>query len=497
MRVTDYILSIDQGTTSTRVLAIAPNQEILALHQIPLQQHYPNSGWVEHNASDIWNAVLSCLENVLQQMKERGTPLAIGITNQRETTVVWDHETGDPVYNAIVWQDRRTADMCDTLKSDTAFAQQVHQATGLLLDPYFSATKLVWLLDTDGGPKLRSKAEAGELCFGTIESYLTYRLTGCKTHVTDATNASRTMLCDIRAGTWSGAILNRLNIPRNLLPDIVDNIGHVGTIANGLPGSGLPITGLIGDQQSAAIGQGCLTPGSIKSTYGTGCFVLQNTGAEIVYSQNRLLSTIAFQTNGQIHYAVEGSIFNAGTVVQWLRDEMGLIKDAQETATIAASIDDTGGVYLIPAFTGIGAPYWDADARGIITGLTRNSGRAEIVRAGLESITYQTYDLLNALKLDGANQPDILRIDGGMAANDWLSQDLADICGITVERPKSVETTAIGAALCAGVGVGLWDNLSDATKTWQLDSQFSPQCGDDTRQNRLKGWNKAVQQCLS
>ncbi|GHF27935.1 glycerol kinase [Kordiimonas sediminis] len=494
----EILLAIDQGTTSTRVLAFDAEQlTVKAVHQIPLKQYYPSNGWVEHDAEEIWQATVTCLKTVLEQLSETtdsDTPTSIGITNQRETTVLWDRKTGHPVHKAIVWQDRRTASHCEELSKDTRLLKAVKEQTGLLLDPYFSATKIAWILDTH--PDLRQQAQNGDILFGNIESYILYRLTHGGSHKTDATNASRTMLCDIRQGTWSEDLLNVFDIPKTMMPEICDNTHNFGSISSGLPGAGLPIYGMVGDQQAAAIGQACTQKGSIKSTYGTGCFLLENTGQQLVYSQNRLLTTIAYQTVGIRSYALEGSIFNAGTVIQWLRDDLGILKSASESETIVSELGSTDGVYFVPAFTGMGAPHWDADARGMITGLTRDSKASHIIRAGLESVVYQTNDLISALIKDGASKPGIIRIDGGMAANDWFAQFLANICDVRVEVPRSLEATAIGAALCAGVGEGRWPTLADAAKTATMEKSFKPVMTNDERQNLLSGWHKAVARCL-
>ncbi|MCJ9428886.1 glycerol kinase GlpK [Kordiimonas marina] len=496
MADTGYILALDQGTTSTRALAFNAEHKVLAVAQRELKQYYPANGWVEHDAAEIWDASLAVMAEVIGAMEARGmTPMALGITNQRETTILWDRRTGEPVHRAIVWQDRRTADVCDDLRKEAGVTARITRQTGLLLDPYFSATKIAWILDNN--PDLRALATAGDLAFGTVESYLLYRLTGGIRHATDATNASRTMLCDIRTCTWSEELLDLTRVPKALMPEIVDNAGAFGVVDEGLPGAGIPITGLIGDQQSAAVGQACIAPGQVKSTYGTGCFVLQNTGEELVYSQNRMLSTVAYRIGGKTAYAMEGSIFNAGTVVQWFRDQLGLIQSAPDSEALVAGLSDSGGVYMVPAFTGLGAPHWRADARGMLSGLTRDTSAAHIVRAGLESVVYQTADLFAALKADGAQPAEIVRVDGGMAANGWFVQYLADICDVPVERPVSVETTALGAALCAGVGIGLWPDLEAATAQWQLDAHYDPAMEAGHRAGLLKGWQAALRQCLA
>lgn len=496
MADTGYLLALDQGTTSTRALAIGKDHSVLAVAQMEFKQYYPANGWVEHDAAEIWSTAVKVLDQVVGELAESGRhPIALGITNQRETTVVWDRKTGEPVHRAIVWQDRRTAARCDQLNGQEGIAARVNRQTGLLLDPYFSGTKIAWILTAE--PDLRRRADAGELAFGTIESYLLYRLSGGARHATDATNASRTLLCDIRSATWSDELLGLLEVPHALMPEIVDNAGRFAVVADGLPAAGVPIAGMIGDQQSAAVGQACIAPGQVKSTYGTGCFVLQNTGRELVYSRNKLLSTIGYRLGGVTSYAIEGSIFNAGTVVQWFRDQLGIISSASETEDIVSALEDTGGVYMVPAFTGLGAPHWRADARGIVAGITRDTSAGHIVRAGLESVVYQTSDLFRALKADGAQAANVVRVDGGMAANNWFVQYLADICDVPVERPVSVETTALGAALCAGIGVGIWADLDAATKSWKLDRRFEPGMETGRRQTVLKGWQGALKQCLS
>lgn len=489
---TDYILAIDQGTTTTRALAFSLSGEILGLAQKEIKQYYPQNGWVEHDGEEIWNKTIECLSEVIQEQKQKNRQaIAVGITNQRETSLFWDRKTGKPVSRAIVWQDRRTAEFCKDLKK-SGLEPMIGEKTGLVLDPYFSASKLNWLLNEGG---FRSQAESGDILAGTIESYLIYRLTGCKSHVTDITNASRTMLCNIMTGLWDDDLLTLFDIPKEILPKITDNAGHFGVIAGDLVGAGTPITGIIGDQQSAALGQGCIRTGMVKSTYGTGCFVIQNTGHTRHYSANKLLSTVAYSLDGTISYALEGSIFNAGTVTQFLRDQMGFIQQAEETEDICRSIEDTGGVYMVPAFTGLGAPHWDPNARGIITGLTRATTQAQIVRAGMESIAYQSDDLIKAFAGDIGTHPDIIRVDGGMSANNWLMQFLADILDVTIERPINTETTAYGAAIVAGIGIGVWKSLEDACQSWRLDHTFTPALSQEKRDTLLFNWNKTVKIC--
>ena len=416
------------------------------------------------------------------------------IANQRETVVVWERKSGQPVHNAIVWQDRRTAEACTRLK-EAGHEPMVQEKTGLLLDPYFSATKITWLLDSD--PELRARADKGELAAGTIECFLLWRLTGGRVHASDVTNASRTMLFDYRLQDWSDELLELHNVPRQILPEVVDNAGHFGDTEAELFGQSIPICGLIGDQQAAAIGQGCIRAGSLKSTYGTGCFLLQNTGRNIVTSKNRLLSTMAYRLGDELSYAVEGSIFMAGAAVKWLRDGLGLIKDTAETEKLAASLQDNAGVYLVPAFAGLGAPHWDADARGAIFGLTQDAGPAVIARATLESVAYQTHDLISAVQADGAEWPELLRVDGGMVANNWFAQFLADLLGVPVDRPKNIETTAMGAAFLAGLGSGLYTNLEDVENLWSLERRFEPAMTEAAREAHLEGWQRAVARTLS
>ena len=489
-----HVLAIDQGTTSSRAMVFSASGDCIAVAQQEFQQIFPDDGWVEHDPEEIWESVVQVCRQCLQEAESAGVSVAgIGITNQRETTVVWDRQTGKPLYNAIVWQDRRTADYCDELKA-AGNEEQVAELTGLLLDPYFSATKLRWILDNVDGA--RKKAEAGELAFGTIDSFFLWRLTGGKAHATDATNASRTMLFNIHTQQWDDSLLDLFNIPMAVLPEVKDCSADFGMTDPGLFGSPLPIAGIAGDQQAAAIGQACLLPGMIKSTYGTGCFVLMNTGKKAVRSKNRLLTTVAYRMNGETSYAIEGSIFVAGAAIQWIRDGIKLIESAGEVEGLVQQINSNRGVYMVPAFTGLGAPHWDPHARGAIFGLTRDTGIAEIVRATLESIGYQTYDLMAAMKLDSETEMMALRVDGGMVANNWFLQFLADVLDVTVERPKVTETTALGAAYLAGVQLGLFDFYTDIQKYWQSDALFTPQLDDSARQQLLVGWQKAVSRVL-
>ncbi|MCK4623202.1 MAG: glycerol kinase GlpK [Desulfuromonadales bacterium] len=490
MSSSSHILAIDQGTTSSRAILFDEQMHSIAIAQQEFTQIYPQNGWVEHDPEEIWKSVLKVCREVLEKARQQGIRVAaIGITNQRETTLVWERKTGKPIYNAIVWQDRRTADLCTQLKT-AGHEKRVAETTGLLLDPYFSASKLQWILDHVAGA--REKAAAGELAFGTIDSFLLWRLTGGRSHATDATNASRTMLFNIHQQQWDNHLLELFNIPASILPEVKDCATDFGFTDTGLFETSLPITGIAGDQQSAAIGQACLDPGMIKSTYGTGCFVLLNTGTQAVRSENRLLTTVAYRKDGQIHYAIEGSIFIAGAAVQWLRDGIKLIDSAAQTEPLAAGLTSNRGLYLVPAFTGLGAPYWDPHARGAIFGITRDTGIAEIVRATLEAIGYQTRDLMLAMARDAGQQPTSLRVDGGMVANDWLMQFLADILDIPVERPEVTETTALGAAYLAGLQIGLFPSFDKIRQHWRREKEFRPQMDEDTRQQLTQGWDKAV-----
>jgi glycerol kinase len=484
-----YILSIDQGTTSSRAMLFDENGHAAFTAQKEFTQHFPRDGWVEHNAEEIWVTTLDVVREALQKAaaEQRGIA-AIGITNQRETTVVWDRASGEPVYNAIVWQDRRTADYCDSLR------QQEHEAavtakTGLLLDPYFSGTKVNWILENVEGT--RARAEKGELAFGTIDSFLIWRLSGGKSHATDATNASRTLMFNIHTQEWDSELLEMLSVPESLLPEVLDCAADFGTTSKDLLGAEIPIAGVAGDQQAALIGQACFEPGMIKSTYGTGCFMVLNTGTQALTSNNKLLTTVGYRLNGETTYALEGSIFVAGAAVQWLRDGLGIIDSAHQTEELAASLDSNNGVYMVPAFTGLGAPHWDPEARGAIFGITRDTGPAELVRATLESVCYQTFDLLEAKRRDGLT-PTRLRVDGGMVQNNWLCQFLADVLAIVVERPRQTETTALGAAYLAGLQVGIFDSLADITAHWQADKEFDPAMENNARNLLLADWHEAV-----
>jgi glycerol kinase len=484
------ILAIDQGTTSSRAILFSGDGRRLGQAQKELPQHFPQSGWVEHDAEDIWRDTLEVMRGALEDAG-RGVEAvaAIGITNQRETTVIWDRATGEAIHKAIVWQDRRTAGLCQRLRSEGA-EEVVRQRTGLLLDPYFSGTKIAWLLDNV--PGARERAERGELAFGTIDCFLLWRLTGGRVHATDATNAARTLVFDIRRQVWDAELLALLRIPASLLPEVKDSDADFGATEPELLGRAVPIGGIAGDQQAATVGQACFEPGMMKSTYGTGCFALFNTGAELVHSQHRLLSTIAYRLGGKTTYALEGSIFVAGAAVQWLRDGLGIIASAQETEALARRADTGQRVYLVPAFTGLGAPYWDAEARGALFGLTRATGPAELARAALEAVCYQTRDLLEAMHADGASGLEALRVDGGMVANDWMLQMLADILGVAVERPVVAETTALGAAYLAGLNQGLFADLAAVASHWRRDARFEPTMAAEERDTRYAGWQDAV-----
>jgi len=490
-----HILAIDQGTTSTRAIVFDADMRITAQDQREFQQHFPNSGWVEHDPSDLLSTTIETCRNAINQASLTAEDIvAIGITNQRETTVVWDRITGEPIYNAIVWQDRRTADTCAKLR-EAGHSDMVQAKTGLLLDPYFSATKLAWILDHV--PGLRARAAAGELAFGTVDSWLIWNLTGRAQHVTDATNAARTLLYNIHDGAWDADICALLDIPMAMLPKVMDCAADFGMTRPEILGRSIPILGVAGDQQAATIGQACFEPGMMKSTYGTGCFALLNTGAKPVTSTNRLLTTIAYQLDGVPTYALEGSIFIAGAVVQWLRDGLGIIGHAAETQPLAESADPSQQVYLVPAFTGLGAPYWDAECRGAIFGLTRNSGPAELARAALQSVGFQTRDLLDAMQRDWTSGDTVLRVDGGMSGSDWTMQFLADIIGAKVDRPEVLETTALGAAWLAGMRAGIYPNMDAFSKQWRVERQFTPHMEADTRNALYSGWKDAVARTLS
>jgi len=489
-----HILAIDQGTTSSRAIIFDGKMTVVASAQEEFPQHFPQSGWVEHDPGDLWASVAATCRAAIEKS---GNPeiAAIGITNQRETTLVWDRKTGKPIHNAIVWQDRRTADFCRELEA-AGHGPMITERTGLLVDPYFSATKLKWILDHVDGA--RARAEAGELLFGTVDSWLIWNLTGGKVHATDATNAARTMLYDIHKGRWSRTISDLFGIPLKMLPDVRDCAADFGVTRPDLFGRPIPITGVAGDQQAATVGQACFQPGMMKSTYGTGCFALLNTGDTPVTSTKRLLTTIAYQLDGKPTYALEGSIFIAGAVVQWLRDGLQIIRSAAETQPLAEKADVSQQVILVPAFTGLGAPYWQPDCRGAIYGLTRNSGPAELAKAALESVGFQTRDLLEAMKADWqAKGETALRVDGGMSASDWAMQFLSDILGAPVDRPRVTETTALGAAWLAGQKSGIYPDAQGFADEWRLDRSFTPGMGDDDRDARYAAWGRAVKATMT
>jgi glycerol kinase len=492
-----HILAIDQGTTSSRAIVFRADISIASVAQQEFPQHFPASGWVEHEPEDIWTSTIAVCREALKKANLGAKDIAaIGITNQRETTVVWDRATGKAVHRAIVWQDRRTADICARLKSE-GHEPTISQKTGLIIDPYFSGTKVGWILDHV--PGARKRAEAGELLFGTVDCYLLWRLTGGKVHATDATNASRTLLFNIHTGAWDDELLNILRVPRSMLPEVKDSSAKFGDSAPELFGGAIAISGIAGDQQAATIGQACFTPGMIKSTYGTGCFALLNTGATPVASKHKLLTTIAYQLAGKRTYALEGSIFVAGSAVQWLRDGLGLIKQAAESGPLAGKSDSTQSVYLVPAFVGIGAPYWNPNVRGALFGLTRNTGPAEFAHAALESVCYQTYDLREAMRADwpGGSAANVLRVDGGMTASDWTMQRLADLLDAPVDRPVIQETTALGAAYLAGLQAGVYPEPAKFADNWRLEHRFKPAMSAATRERKLKGWARAVKGVLA
>ncbi len=487
-----FILAIDQGTTSTRAILFDSGAKPVASHAIELRQIYPANGWVEHDPEEIWQATLACCRAALKGVPAASVA-AIGITNQRETTVAWDRRTGRALHNAIVWQDRRTADRCRALKA-RKLEPRIAAKTGLLLDPYFSATKMEWLLDHIPGS--RRRAEAGEIALGTIDSWLIYNLTGGNVHATDVTNASRTMLLNLKTLAWDADLLKLFKIPRKALPEVLDSAGEFGRVEESLLGASIPIMGVAGDQQAAAFGQACFNPGDVKSTYGTGCFALVNTGPKVPTSKNRLLATSAYRIGKKTAYAIEGSIFVAGAVVQWLRDAVGVIRSAEEIEALARTAKEAEGLYFVPAFTGLGAPYWDPDARGAILGLTRDMGAAEIARAALDAVCFQTRDLLEAMAKDmkrsGLRAPKALKVDGGMVGNDWFCQRLADLTGLPVDRPQVTETTALGAAYLAGLAAGLFKDTKDIAARWALDRRFSPAMKSSARNSLYEGWKTAV-----
>jgi glycerol kinase len=493
-----HVLAIDQGTTSSRAMVFRADISIAASAQAEFPQHFPASGWVEHEPEDIWTSTVACCREAMKKAGVAAKDIAaIGITNQRETTMVWDRATGDAVHRAIVWQDRRTADICARLKSE-GHEPAITTKTGLIIDPYFSGTKVAWILDHV--PGARARAERGELLFGTVDCYLLWRLTAGRVHATDATNASRTLLFNIHTGQWDDDLLKILRVPRSMLPEVKDCSGHFGDSVPELFGGAIAISGIAGDQQAATIGQACFSPGMIKSTYGTGCFALLNTGTTPVASNNKLLTTIAYQLKGQRTYALEGSIFVAGSAVQWLRDGLGLIKTANESDLLTEKSDPTQSVYLVPAFVGLGAPYWNPRVRGAMFGLTRNSGPAEFAHAALESVCYQTCDLWAAMRADWPEAKAahvVLRVDGGMAVSDWTMQRLADLLDAPVDRPVIRETTALGAAYLAGLAAGVYPEPAKFADTWRLEHRFKPAMSAATRERKLAGWARAVKGLLA
>ncbi|NRP37184.1 Glycerol kinase [Marinobacterium sp. xm-d-579] len=496
----NYVLSIDQGTTSSRAILFDQDLKIAASGQQEFTQYFPKSGWVEHDPEEIWSTTAGVCRQAIERAGTDSSHIkAIGITNQRETVVVWNKHTGKAVYNAIVWQDRRTGEFCNDLKSK-GYEKTFTEKTGLLLDPYFSGTKLAWILDNVEGARVL--ADSGELLFGTVDSYLIWRLTGGAVHATDATNASRTLIYNIHDGCWDEELLAILNIPRSMLPEVKNCADDFGKTREDLfGGNAIPICGVAGDQQAASIGQACFQPGMLKSTYGTGCFALLNTGDHCVKSEHRLLSTIAYQFDGKPTYALEGSIFIAGAVVQWLRDGLKIIRDAKDTEALASEAKPENRVYLVPAFTGLGAPYWDTECRGAIFGLTRDTGFADLARAALRSVAYQTRDLSDAMRSDwlnsgGSKAEAVLRIDGGMVANDWMAQSLADILQAPVDRPEIIETTALGAAWLAGMHVGFYPDQEGFAKTWALNKHFEPVMTVDDANERYAGWRDSVARLL-
>ena len=488
-----FIVAIDQGTTSSRAILFSLSGKPVCSSQKEFKQYFPKDGWVEHDPNEIWNTTKKVLINIIKKSKKlKGKIVTIGITNQRETTILWNKKTGKPVYNAIVWQDRRTAEFCKKFKTKIK-EKIINKKTGLLVDPYFSGTKIKWILDNV--PKAKKLAKNNQLLFGTVDTFLIWKLTKGKMHLTDATNASRTMLFNISTNKWDKDILFNLRIPKNILPAVKNSSDDFGFTAKSITGNSYPINGVVGDQQAASIGQSCFTKGSVKSTYGTGAFVLVNTGNKKIYSKNKLLTTICYRLNGKTTYALEGSIFIAGAGVQWLRDKIKFISNSAETEKIAQSMKSNNGIYLVPAFTGLGAPYWNPNSRGVICGLTRDTSQKEIVRATLESVAYQSNDLFNAMKNDGV-KPNLIKVDGGMVKNNWFSQFLSDVIDTKVIRPKVQETTALGAAFMAGLRIGVYNSLKDISKNWKIDKKFLPKIGKSKRTKLLKEWEQAIRKTL-
>lgn len=489
-----YLLAIDQGTTSSRAIIFSHLGVSVAEHQVDLQQFYPNDGWVEQDPEELWTNTYLCCQQAIKKINLAAKDIAaIGISNQRETTIIWDKRSGKPIYPAIVWQDRRTSQLCRDLEKNE-ISSHLQEKTGLLLDPYFSATKIVWLLHYV--PEARTRAERGELAFGTVDTFLLWRLTQGKIHATDATNASRTLLFNIRTQQWDQDILRAFDIPASLLPTVLDSSDDFGETAKELFGDKIRITGIAGDQQAATVGQACFAPGMVKSTYGTGCFMLLNTGSLVVQSKNKLLTTVAYRLDKKVTYGLEGSIFCAGATIKWLRDSLHFLKTARESEELAQSVSDTEGVYLVPAFTGLGAPYWHPEARGAIIGLTRSSSINHIVRAALEAVCYQTRDLLDAMMKDGVTQLKTLRVDGGMAENNWLLQFLADVLKLTVQRPTCIETSALGAAYLAGLQIGMFQSLDEITNLWHKDAEFNAVMPEQSRERFYQGWLRAVDRII-
>ena len=488
-----FLVAIDQGTTSTRAILFSISGKPVYISQKEFTQYFPKDGWVEHNPNEIWSTTRKLLTDVITKSKKlKGKILTIGITNQRETTILWDKITGKHVYNAIVWQDRRTAEFCKKYKTKKK-EKIINKKTGLLIDPYFSGTKINWILENI--PKAKKLAKNNQLLFGTVDTFLIWKLTKGKVHATDATNACRTMLFNISNNKWDKDILKSLKIPNHILPVVKNSSDNFGYTDKSITEKSYPINGVVGDQQAATIGQSCFTSGSVKSTYGTGAFILMNTGNKKIYSKNQLLTTICYRLNGKTTYALEGSIFIAGAGVQWLRDKIKIIKNASETEKVVKKLKSNNGVYLVPAFTGLGAPYWNPNSRGIICGLTRDTSQNEIIRATLESVAYQSYDLFNAMKKDGL-KPNLIKVDGGMVKNKWFSQFLSNVINTKVIRPKVQETTALGAAFMAGLKIGVYKSLSDISKNWKIDQKFIPKISKRSRTNLLKGWEQAIRKTL-
>jgi len=492
--VKKLLVAIDQGTTSTRAILFDVKGNVKFISQFEFKQYFPKNGWVEHNPNEIWSTTLKALRKVIKKASDlKGNIISLGITNQRETTILWDKKTGKPVYNAIVWQDRRTQTYCEKLKK-RKYEKSFRKKTGLFIDPYFSATKIKWILENVKDSKKLLKSN--NLLFGTVDTFLIWKLTKGKKHLTEATNASRTMLFNINNNKWDKEILRKLNIPKNILPEVKNSADDFGITNKKIIGKEIPISAVLGDQQAAAVGQACFEKGSIKSTYGTGAFVIMNTGSKKIYSNNKLLTTICYRLNEKNTYALEGSIFIAGAGVQWLRDKLKLINNAYETEKIAKSKKNNDGVYIVPAFSGMGAPYWRPDVRGLITGLTRNSDWKSLVRAVVESVAYQSYDLFNSMRKDGL-KPRIIKVDGGMVSNNWFSQFLSDIINLNVIRPRVLETTALGVALFAGYQIGEFKSLNQIKLLWKKDRVFSPKLNKSLRNNLLQGWKVAIRKTLA